>query len=355
MKLPPELEKLSQVKHAKVIGILLTIIFDILLVVAAVFIGGNGGYYMMMVGLVIITFVFPYLFGIRDGRTLAVIGVGVFLLVGSINGPLVVYNAFNTEQPEPTSSQVYANWFTKSYTEVEGGNYTTATAWYRLENGTQELYKGNPGQMYRFRVTIYSNDTEMPNMQMGYARGIWGVEGALAMTEMDPTDNNLLDGKEYYHELSIEESGIYSHWFAVVFTGVQMTSLNSSVALGPLVGSQTDNWGTYIPLGAVSMFCNIGLLFLIIVLLYWWLGTAKEKRKVWDQALREKEDGPDEETGGGPKPFTCDQCGAGVGADDNFCPKCGERFDGEIETVAKESTKEEEAGPEKAAAEEASE
>ena len=80
--------------------------------------------------------------------------------------------------------------------------------------------------------------------------------------------------------------------------------------------------------GAVSMFCNIGLLFLIIVLLYWWLGTAKEKRKVWDQALREKEDGPDEVTGGGPKPFSCDQCGAGVGEDDNFCPKCGERFDG---------------------------
>ena len=157
------------------------------------------------------------------------------------------------------------------------------------------------------------------------------------MMETNPADIIYEDGKEFYCDVPIASAGIYSHWFAIVWgTGNEINSVNTSIALGPLVGSETDNWGLYIPIGAASMFCNIGLLFLIIVILYWWLQTAKEKRKTWDVALREQEE-DEEKKSDEPliddsleekKPFTCDQCGAGVSVDDNFCPKCGDRFDG---------------------------
>ena len=269
---------------------------------------------------------------------LVVVGIGMFLLVGAINGPLVVHTAYATDQPEPVESYIHVNWFTKQYTDIEGGNYTSSGAWYRLGNGTVAPYKGEPGQTYRFSVTVYSNDTELPEVYMGYARGVWGLEGSLPMQETDASDSYFADGKEYHNDLVLDDVGIYSLWYALVFgSGTEANSLNTTVALGPLVGSETDNWSTYIPIGAVSMFCNIGLLFLIIVLLYWWLGTAKAKRKVWDEALREKEgesgkkDDKARDDALEPKPFSCDQCGAPVGVDDNFCPKCGERFDGEEE------------------------
>lgn len=273
---------------------------------------------------------------------LAVIGVGMFLLIGAINGPLVVNSAYTTPQSDPVSSTVHVDWHTRAYEELDDGNYTTPDAWYRLEQGTLDNYEGSAGQVYNFHVIYYSNDTAIPKISFGYARGIWGVQDSPVMVESDPTDINYIDGKEYYYTMTVAEAGIYSHWFAAVFgTGNEVNSLNTTVALGPLVGSQTDNWGTYIPIGAASMFCNIGLLFLIIVLLYWWLGTAKAKRRTWDDALREKEAEADDKTMDDAldsKPFTCDQCGAPVGVDDNFCPKCGERFDEDEENTATEKS-----------------
>ncbi|MFO7618139.1 MAG: zinc ribbon domain-containing protein [Thermoplasmata archaeon] len=336
MKLPPQLEKLSQIKHAKIIGLLITVLLGLALIIAIMSIGSQFGYSVMMFGLVIITFAVPYLFGWRDGKKLAVAGIGIFLLVGAISGPLGLYFTYNAEQPEPVESAYLDAWFTKSRTALNESTYTTPAAWYRLENGTVEPYQNEVGLEYTFRVTLYSNATESPDVRVGYLRDIWGMEGdKYYMSEVETSDTNYLDGKDYYFVMAGDNPGIYFHWFSVVFgSGSEAYSLNTTMALGPLVGSQADNWGTYIPMGAVTMFCNIGLLFLIIVLLYWWLGTAKAKRKVWDEALREKEEEADEKDGKATddalefKPFSCDQCGAPVGVDDNFCPKCGERFDG---------------------------
>lgn len=337
MKLPEPLAKLSKIKYAKIIGIILTFIIDILLLVIAMSMGVDNGYYFMMIGLVSVTFAVPYLFGHRDGKFLVIIGIGMFLLVGAINGPLVVHDAYSEPEGEPQYSNFHFTWYTKEYTELENGTYLTSAASYNLTGGTVDGYRGAPGDNYRFAVTLYSNSSTIspPYVQMSYARGIWGIEGTSQMTDVDTSDFDYTDGKDYYYDVAISQPGIYSYWFAIVFDDIETSSVNSTVGLGPLVGSETDNWSTYIPIGAASMFCNIGLLFMIIVLLYWWLETAKEKRKTWDIALREKEDEVEKDKGpikdealDEKKPFTCDQCGAGVGENDNYCPKCGERFDG---------------------------
>ncbi|MDD4308056.1 MAG: zinc ribbon domain-containing protein [Thermoplasmata archaeon] len=338
MKLPEPLDKLSQMKHAKIIGILLTFIINILLLIIAVFIGATAGYYLMMIGLVSVTFIIPYLFGWREGKMLLVIGVGMFLAVGAINGPIVVHDAYSGDQEPPVTSNIHLNWYTRAYEELENGTYFYDVS-YKLQDGTVDVYRAEPGSQFNFTVNVVCDEMplETPIVQLGYAKGIWGVVATPNMNETDPSDQNYADGKEFYYTMSLEDAGIYSYWYAIVFgSGNELNSVNTTVALGPLVGSELDNWALYIPIGAASMFCNIGLLFLIVVLLYWWLKVAKEKRRTWDEALREKEDEDGKKDDGTAtddaldekKPFTCDQCGAGVGEDDNFCPKCGERFDG---------------------------
>jgi len=346
MKLPEPLEKLHEMKRAKAIGLLATFALNMAVLLVAINIDPDLGYYLMMVGFVAITFIVPYLFGWRDSKMLLVAGVGMLLLVGAINGPLVVHSAYTTEQGEPVTSSTHVTWFTKTYTDLENETYETTAAWFRLSGGNVSIYKGESGMVYRFNVTLRSNATfdAPPIIQLGYAKGIWGIgEDSPQMTESDPTDLTYDDGKDFHYDMTIEDAGIYSHWFAIVFdSGNDINSVNTTVGLGPLVGSELDNWSMYIPIGALSMFCNIGLLFLIIVLLYWWLNVAREKRRTWDKALRQKEDEAVAETPEArddaleeKKPFTCDQCGAGVGVDDNFCPKCGERFDGEIDVPEK--------------------
>ena len=114
---------------------------------------------------------------------------------------------------------------------------------------------------------------------------------------------------------------------------------------GPLGGSESSQYPFYAGVGALSMFCNVGLLFLIAVLLYWWLGTAKEKRKQWLEPTDEEADDSDEDDDTFDEEsadeddgeFSCTTCGAPVSATHNFCPSCGEKFDG-IEKIKDDGT-----------------
>ncbi|MCK5398251.1 MAG: zinc ribbon domain-containing protein, partial [Thermoplasmata archaeon] len=179
-------------------------------------------------------------------------------------------------------------------------------------------------------------------LTVAYALGVQGTIDTANLIEVDSTDANYVDGKEFYHLAIIDDEGIYSHVYSLNFQGANTHSLNTTVALGPLVGDESASYGFYALIGIPSMFCNIGMLFVILVLLYWWIGTAKEKRAAWDIDLREKEavldDGDDAEEDDDSKPFTCDECGASVGVEDNFCPKCGERFDEEDDEESVDSS-----------------
>jgi hypothetical protein len=61
------------------------------------------------------------------------------------------------------------------------------------------------------------------------------------------------------------------------------------------------------------------MLFLIGLLMYWWLRKGKLERQKWKAELEEATP----KKGG----FKCTECGAEVGDDDKFCPKCGVKFD----------------------------
>ena len=359
MKLPEPLEKIKDIKHAKWIGLLATILLDILVLsITMFFMDPFTGYYILMIGLVATSFATLYIFGWREGKQLAIIGIGIFIIIGAIWGPMKVHYDYGLPEPEPTSSYTHINWFTKVITELDIGDYEaggtvyvedvgiydTGDAIYALDNGMLTPYQDAVGQSYEFRITLYSNGTftAQPEVMVAYASASYGDIDTPRMVEVDSNDTNYLDGKDFHYIATFDEPGIYSHTFSVNFQGEQRSSLNTTVELGPLVGDESESYGIYALIGIPSMFCNSGMLFIILVLLYWWIGTAKEKRKAWDLDLIEKEDEREKDMASDDddddsKPFTCDQCGAGVGVDDNFCPKCGDRFD-EVEGDDSEET-----------------
>ena len=357
MKLPETLEKIKDMKNANWIGLIVTLILDTALMTGTLFMDPNAGYYLLMVGLVAITFATLYIFGWRSGKKMAIAGIGLFLIIGAIWGPMTVHRTYSMDEPEPVSSAAHIDWFTKEYTVLnistyeaggtvyaeEVGIYQRSGYVYALDNGLLTPYKGDIGSGYNFTITLYSNDTfvEEPDLTVAYALGVQGTIDTEYLYEVDSTDTNYVDGKEFYHLAIIDDEGIYSHVYSLNFEGANPHSLNTTVALGPLVGDESASYGFYALIGIPSMFCNIGMLFVILVLLYWWIGTAKEKRAAWDIDLREKEtvldDDKSDEEDDDSKPFSCDECGASVGVEDNFCPKCGERFDDESEEEPEKS------------------
>lgn len=344
MQLPEPLEKIKDMKHAKLIGLATTLILDILLMTFALFfMDPYTGYYILMIGLVAISFATLYIFGWREGKQMVIVGIGIFILIGAIWGPMKVHYDYGLPEPDSTSSYTHINWFTRAITELDMGDYSidgtvyaenvgiyeTGGVVYALDNGTLTPYQGDVGGTYEFRITLYSNGTftTQPEVMVAYASSSYGEISTPFMEEVDSNDTIYEDGKDFHYIATFDKPGIYSHTFSVNFQGEHRNSLNTTVEFGPLVGEESESYGIYALIGIPSMFCNIGMLFIILVLLYWWIGTAKEKRKSWDMDLLEKEEEREKEMIDDDKPFTCDQCGAGVGVDDNFCPKCGDRFD----------------------------
>lgn len=358
MKLPPALDNLHKIKHAKVIGVLLAIAGNVGLILFNAIYPSEASYYLLMIGTVAITFIVLYLFGIRDGKWLATLGIIVFLIAGVVNGIVIVHSYYAQDQPDPIESSLFVDWDTKDSIELDDGILTLDPYWYYIDNGTLTPYEGDSGT-YNLRLTLHSDDpfAVEPDLRVRVIRFLWSDEVIPQMTEVDPSDTNYLDGKAFEADVNITERWIYFHGFALVFDAAgSPTSLNTSLALGPLVGPETSLYLPLAGIGMVSMFCNVGLLFLIVVLLYWWLGTAKEKRKQWQQELEdekakagedeeegapEEDEAPDEEDEG---EFTCTSCGSSVSASHNFCPQCGERFEGIEGDESEDSVKSSEEG-----------
>jgi len=343
MKLPPALDNLSKMRYATVIGITLTMVLDICFVTISVFMGTQSGYILLMVGTVTLTFLVPWLFGIRNAKWLVVVGVVLFFVLGSVNGPLVVNRLY--AQAESDYNNAIS---TNSTVDAATGDY--------LANGRVTPLQGDDSTSFNFTVWYYS-DEALPAGQVNliFQKHLFYEQFIRQMTPSDSTDTNYMDGKEYSYLSTAEDfdHGIFIHQFELNFTGrsVYLAASDGQAFLGPMQGTETSQYGFYALVGSVSMFCNVGLLFLIVVLLYWWLMSARERRSRWDKELKGEMDarkgasaGPDAKpetvkTDGKEELFTCTSCGAKVLASHNFCPKCGEKFEGVEDEPVKEDKK----------------
>ncbi len=343
MKLPPALEELSKIKHAKIVGIVVTLLLDLGLILFNLFLASEVSYYMLLIGTVAVTFLVPYIFGLRDGKRLAITGIVIFLIVGAINGPLVVNRIYSDARSEYGNPVI-----TQSAVDAQTGDY--------LFNGTYAPFQGEVGATsYTFSVWYYSDEpAPSGEVYLVYQKYLFYDEYIADMTLAPGNDGDYTNGERFIYESSITDfdAGIFIHRF-----GLNLTSRNiylpaiDQAYYGPMNGDELSQYPFFAGIGALSMFCNIGLLFLIVVLLYWWLTSAKEKRKQWQEELRSEEPEEkisdemekDEESADSAESadssesadfdksgedFTCTSCGAPVSSEHNFCPKCGEKFDG---------------------------
>ncbi len=340
MQLPPALERLSKVKNGMLIAVVLALLIDMALM-SAVFFTDIGlstvGPFLILITTVAITFALFYIFGIRDFKYMLGFGIAIFLISGSITYVMVLNDTYEQPAPEMGSSSIVRNWVLATATDLEDGRYTPEGGeyWYYLEGGQVTPYKNQTGTTFVFNVTIYSNAPanstilQDPDIRVAYARELWWDSTDVEMTEVDPSDYNYLDGKEFEGTATIDTEAIYHHWYALVFDNTTTTySLNTTFIRGPLVGDESSLYGTYAGVGALNTFCNSGMLFFIVVLLYWWMGKAKEQRKQWGIPGVDDEKDGDKKTLKKPDAmFSCTKCGADVTDDEDKCPRCGESFD----------------------------
>ncbi len=340
MELPPALERLSKVKNGMLIAVVLALMIDLALM-SAVFFTDIGlstlGPFLILITTVAITFILFYLFGVRDLKYMLGFGIGIFLISGSVTYVMVLGDTYDLPAPEMGHSSLVRNWGLATSVDLEDGRYTPAdsTYWYYLEGGRVSPYKDLTGITYLFNVTVYSNAPanstilQDPDIRVAYARELWWDSQDVEMTEVNSSDYDYLDGKEFEGTATIDTEAIYHHWYALVFDNTTTTySLNTTFIRGPLVGEESSLYGTYAWVGALNTFCNSGMLFFIVVLLYWWMGKAKEQRKQW--GFPGEDDEKDKKALKKPEAmFSCTKCGADVTDDDDKCPKCGESFDGD--------------------------
>jgi len=344
MKLPPALDDLSKIKHAKVIGVILALLINLSFVVLTLFIASQTGYIVLMIGTVGTTFAVPYIFGLRDGKILVVVGIILFLITGAINGPLVankMYSDARAEYENPVA--------TMSDPDPATGDY--------LANGTITPLEGAIGQTYQFSVWYHSNQTPpTARVQVIYQQHLFYELFAKNMSAADPDDLDYTDGKEFVYTSSATEfsKGIYVHYYELNYTTRTTYLPDDRLLYGPINGDSGAIYGFYAGIGAVSMFCNVGLMFIIVVMLYWWLSSAKKRREGWMDAAKEGREEADEKAAEKAaekaKPvetesskdeketeaaedeedeeFTCTSCGGNVNHSANFCPNCGEMIDG---------------------------
>ena len=110
MKLPEQLEKFKDIKHAKWIGLALAIILDITLLGITLFtMDPFTGYYVLMIGLVATSFATLYIFGWREGKQLVIVGIGIFIIIGAIWGPMKVHYDYGLPEPDSTQSYTHIN------------------------------------------------------------------------------------------------------------------------------------------------------------------------------------------------------------------------------------------------------
>jgi ribosomal protein L40E len=304
--------KIKKSKWSKPIYISLTIAASILL-----FLIGSC-FALLLTGLFI--FAIPYLFGERSAKTMIKVGLIIILLIGIIIGVLSTY-CIHTQ-----SSLGISGYFNYESDYVSDNKSI-------LINGHVEPYLGGENTIYNY--TVEYNGTEGSILWVN----ITLIKPSLLEYYGKSVGNyTLTKGAEnvYYNDnitLEIQQITYIYHFSA--WNGTEW--IETSLGGGPVNAPLLNTLSTIIILEIRNMFMNVGLIFFLILLLYWWTRKAKIERMKWGEEPAEegkqeekKEDEKIEEAEQEEKDvgYTCTDCGAEVSTDTVKCPKCGAKFEG---------------------------
>ncbi len=322
MKLPPALDKLHKMKFAMPIGVVVALMVNIAIIATVFFaqIGGIGSY-VMLIAIVLLTFFFFYVFGIRQLKWMIVFGIVIFLILGAFMTYFFVQTLYG-EDPASVWS--------------DDGTFT---------NGSVAPLVDTSVKSFVFTVD-YGGSQAAENVSIQVVVCSRLYSDATVFVPMQ----NLSDSNTFQGSVQLTDAEVHSYYFQLRNgdwdnLGAETNDTYSYENWGPMTQEKGSVITALLPTGMIlNGFCNIGMLFFIVVLLYWWMGKAKEQRKQWDETKEdiesEKEtvvwkasDEKKKDSDGKKKEadFSCTSCGADVHDDDDKCPKCGEMFDDDEE------------------------
>ncbi len=279
----------------------------------------------------LIVFLFPYWFGERKVRRLAVNALPVFLIA------ILVATAIGTQMLVSENQAIPRQSF------PDGGSSPTMA----LSNGTVDPYRADPSATFTFQVKLTTTVNATPDnytvwLNLTIISGISFVDQP--PVQMTPSPGNATrnprNGTWYQSQQSLTDA-IYVYGFAV--TDNITTPLNwtvSNVDFGPL----TAPWGAFYAL--ILYFTGTSMLlpltFYYLILFLWWYTARTRELRTRELGktpeIPKEKPGTKEEPSGKPKSapsekaakaavYTCTNCGADVGEDDEKCPKCGAVFE----------------------------
>jgi hypothetical protein len=273
----------------------------------------------------VVVFIFPYWFGERKVRRFAVNAVPIFLIAILLAAAISTQTLVSQDRAIPL----------RSFPEI-------ASPTMALSNGTVVPYRGTPAQPFTFHVKL---TTTVNGTATGYAvyvnltilHGL--TPQAVPGTLMTPSPGNLTTNTKngtWYETTENLTDAVYGYAFSVWDKRANWTY--SSGDIGPL----TAPWGTFYGLileyTALSM--TLPLAFYYVILFMWWYTIRARELRTRDLGgtleIPKEKPRPKEGSADQPEPaekatkaaaFTCTNCGADVGEEDEKCPKCGAVFE----------------------------
>ncbi|HEX9340472.1 MAG TPA: zinc ribbon domain-containing protein [Thermoplasmata archaeon] len=272
-------------------------------------------------------FLIPYYFGERRMRHFALNALPIFVIATLLAG------AMQTQALLAQSDPV----------ELSSASVPSSAPTMALENGTVSPYHADPGRDFTFRVRLITTvdgnySTYNVSLNLTVIEGVSGSQPSFPMA-YSPGPNsstNTRDGTWYVATLPLGGS-IYGYAFSVTDNAGNWTYTSSD--FGPITASGTAFYGFFTYYTGLSM--TFPALFYFVILFMWWytrrmrdnrtrmLGTEIPKEKPVPEPGNKAVEKPTEAGGKASKAaaFTCTNCGADVGEDDEKCPKCGAVFE----------------------------
>jgi uncharacterized membrane protein len=281
----------------------------------------------------LVTFGIPYLFGVRSAKTFLIAGTAI-LIVSAI-----------------CLAAVYTHY---AYTEFREVDVIP-----KKDDGPKIISYGvipevgSKDDKFYFVVTCTGNASNPPVMFLNLTDDINALrEEDQKWYDVTNNTNFKSDIWSKYHLWFVRLSGTYdadrNHWVynytttlpegnyyyyfsGYIRIGENVTWSNTYVKHGPINIERWNYFGFMTMIALIGVLIMVGLIYYIIVALFWWIKKAKEEReKLLEEVEREELKGKLKKT-----EYTCSSCGAVVKEEDKVCPKCGEKFEGEEEEESK--------------------
>lgn len=282
-------------------------------------------------------FIIPYYFGERKARRLAVNALPVFLIATLLASAMLTQQLLAQNQSFPLQS--FAD--------------TSTTPSMALSNGTVQPYHGSPGQTFTFRVRLKTTVDATPSnysvfLNLTVLEGLTPRPTGFAMAPV-PVSNgtpNTKNGAWYEYNATLAAS-VYGYGFSATPSNRTWTQkVLTTSDFGPITASSFTFYGLFLYYTGVSML--VPLTFYYLIMFMWWYSVRMRRSRTRmlegrteipkDKAKTKAEERADKK-GKSPQAsndpakstkvaaFTCTNCGADVGENDDKCPKCGAVFE----------------------------